>query len=125
MRVKAAILAVIFMLAGCRSSLLIAAYAAEIPDKKPRAELYIKETIQPEEVQITEGIEEDVEMDGSVLEELRNSISSFVCLGLLTSVRSDYYGEDKEGVVEDLHLDEEEADPEPEPEPEVEQELVE
>ena len=108
---KTAILAVILLLAGCRSSIPIAVNAAEIPDKvqKPIAELYIKETISPEEVLITENVAAGAEMDGFSLEELKIEKRSLICLGKLYSGDSELQGEDKEGDTEDLHLEEEPA----------------
>lgn len=101
MKLQAATLAVIFMLTGCGSAQSVAVDTAEIPQEvpTPKAELYIKETIQPVEISGTEETESDVPNEGEA-EAVEGHADD-----IYESVEEEVPVEEVEEIEEDPHLE--------------------
>lgn len=96
-----AILAVIFMLTGCGSTQSVAVDTAEIPREAPtpKAELYIKETIQPVEMPDTEVTESGIENEGEA-----EAVEGYAD-DIYESVEKEVPVEEVEEIEEDPHLE--------------------
>lgn len=118
-RLKAATLAVIFMLTGCGSAQSVAVDTAEIPQEvpKPKAELYIKETIQPVEVPDTERTEPGVSNEGEAeaveghADDIYESVEKEVLVEEVEEIEEDPHLEDtaleeEEEIIEELEVEE-------------------
>lgn len=118
-KLKAAILAVIFMLTGCGSAQSVAVDTAEIPQEAPtqKAELYIKETIQPVEISGTEETESDVPNEGEAeaaeghADDIYESVEKEVPVEEVEEIEEDPHLEDialeeEEEIIEELEVEE-------------------